>query len=195
MQKSDIVASLRSYPIPWLCGFVSILCAVNLYLTGSAVAELESTRDAMSKEVAVLTNNLREGMDLNDHLERIRAASTKLDNRLIDRDQTAVNVGFFFSFAQNKPVEVTDVLQREAIVEKARPTPAEIWTLANFAVVPFEMKLVGVMNDMMDFLYSLEQSDRIIKVRSFDLARGPSTMESGYMEMNLSLLLLAKTKK
>jgi high-affinity nickel permease len=194
MQKSDVVASLRSYPIPWICGLVGLLCVPYLYFTGDKVLQLETERDALRREVSILSTNVREGVDLEEHVKQIKGASDQLERRLLDRDQNAINVGFFFTFAQSHPVEISDVFQRATIAEKPNPTAAEIWTLKHFAVVPFDMKLIGVMNDLMDFIYALEQSDRIIRVRSFDLFQAPASKELGNMEMNLSLLLLAKSK-
>lgn len=190
MELSDITSSTKNYPIAWISGGLSLLLGLYFYFTFSSLSDYEQRLDDVEHEVSVLKSNFREGNDLEYDLDELKKGFVTVNERLIDRNQIANNNGFFYSLGQSHPVEILDVSQRTVIREKEKILPGEIWALKHFAVVPFEMKVVGLLTDIIDFLYTLDESERFIEVRSFRLNLSEK-MEAGYMMMNLEINILA----
>jgi Tfp pilus assembly protein PilO len=194
MELNDIVSKLKVYPLAWSLAGVSLVVAVYLFLTASSVEALDSELQELKREVEALRWNSREGTDLSDDLIQVKELFAELESRLIDRSQIAANNGYFYTLAQGHDVEVVDVNQRDVLPENATPPANDIWTLNTFAVVPFRMVVNGLMTEMLDFFYLLDTSNRVVKIRSFDL-KTDGNKEAGYMTMDLTLNVLAKAAK
>lgn len=191
MQLSDITNSAKNYPIAFASGVLSILLIVYLYLSLNTLPEYEQRVSDLEQEVNILKNNARDGTNLELDSQVFKSDFEKARIRLVDRYQIADNNGFFYSLGQSHPVDIISVTQKPVINESAKPLQGNIWTLKHFPVVPFEMEVVGLLTDILDFMYVLNQCDRFISIESFDLEIAPSR-EPGYMKVLLGINVLGK---
>lgn len=189
MEVSDITNSMKSYPIPWVCGFLSLLLGVYLYITLSSLPELEAKLSDLESEILVFRSNRNAGRTLEADLESLNELFDTVDDRLIDRNQLANNTGYFYSLAQEHPVEVLNVSQKSVISESEKKKPSSIWALKHFCVVPIEMEVVGYLTDVLDFLYILDASDRFVQVQSFSMSIA-NNREPGFVNLSLTVQVL-----
>jgi hypothetical protein len=191
MELSDISNSAKNYPIAYGSGILSLFLLVYFYFSLSSLPEYRQQVTELEQEVLVLKNNFRDGTDLELDYEVFKDGFEKVRSRLIDRYQIADNNGFFYSLGQSHPVEIISVSQKPVINETNEPGSGNIWALKHYPVVPFEMEVVGLLTDILDFLYVMDQCDRFISVESFDLAIA-TNREPGYMRISLGINVLGK---
>lgn len=191
MEVSDIVDSVKRYPVAWLAGAASLAIGGFLYVTMGSLGELENELYELEREVQALKYNAREGSDIEADHERFASMFEQIDAKLMDHTQIANNNGFFYAFGQEHAVDITEVSQRPVIAEATKIPPGDIWTRKHYAVIPFQMQARGLLTDIASMLYHFDASDRLIAVRRFELSTTPSP-EAGYMMMTLEVNVLGK---
>lgn len=189
MEISDIKNQVKAYPVSFGAGFLSLLLGAYLYFTLGSLSDLEIQRDDLEHELRILKSNFDEGSTIEADLETLKEKFVGVDAMLVDSDQIADNNDYFYRLGEQLPIDITSVSQRNVILQNANPAEGEIWTLKNYSVVPVEMEIVGLLNDMLDFLYELDQCERFTKVREFELVIS-NDREPGYMKMELNLNVL-----
>jgi hypothetical protein len=191
MELSDISTSAKNYPIAYGCGILGLLLLVYFYFSMSSLPEYQQKVTELEHEATVLKNNFRDGTDLELDYEVFKEGFGKVRNRLLDRYQIADNNGFFYSLGQSHPVEIISVSQKAVISETNEPVAGNIWALKHFSVIPFEIEIVGLLTDILDFLYVLDQCDRFISIESFTLEIA-TNREPGYMRIILGINVLGR---
>lgn len=191
MEASDIIYSIKRYPIAWIAGGASLGLGLFFYATMGSLGELEQELFDLEREVQTLKFNAREGANIEADYERFASMFERIDEVLMDHSQIANNNGFFYSFAQQHPVDISDVSQRPVIAESPNPPQGDIWSCKHYAIIPFQMQATGLLTDLTDMLYQFDASDRLIAVRRFELTTTPRP-EAGYMTMSLEINVLGK---
>lgn len=186
MELSDIQKSIKSYPVAWITGGLSLVIGAYLYLTLDNLSSSQERLDELRHEVDTLKANAREAEGLDDDLQRFKSLYDEIDSQLIEHQQIAVNNDFFYALFEEMPIEVLEVRQRTVIEESKNPENGEIWTRKFFSVVPFDLRVSGYLTDLLDMLYVLDQCDRITKVNSFQLALNDRA-ESGLMTLDFQI--------
>ena len=191
MEVSDITNSAKNYPIAFIGGVVSILLIVYFYMSMNALPQYQQQALNLERELMILKSNSRDGIDLELDYEEFKDGFQQVKSRLIDRYQIANNNGFFYNLGQTHPVDIISVTQKPVINESAKPVAGNIWTLKHFAVVPFDIEVVGLLTDILDFMYVLNQCDRFISVERLDIEIAPNR-EPGYMRIILGVNVLGR---
>ena len=194
MEVSDIVESIKRYPVAWIAGLCSVALGLYLYFTMSSLTDYENQLFELEREVQTLKSNAKQGADIEEDFQRFSDLFTQIDKVLMDHTQIANNNGFFYNFAQNHPVEIAEVSQRPVIEEAQNPPQGDIWSKKHYSVIPFTMEANGLLTELTDMLYKFDASAQLIEVRKFELTT-TSKPELGYMTMSLELNVLGKPIK
>ncbi len=187
----NITAFIKAFPLAWGAGFLSLILAVAIYFRMGAVEEKRDELFNLEREIGVIQANTREGLSMDDELSIIQDMVDSIDGRLVDESQIAINNGYFYERVADSPVNISDVVQLNTIVEKRRLTPEDIWALNHYSITPFEFQISGLLTDILNFLYDLKRSERLIHIRSFELQLD-TQREPGYMLMEIEVNMLGK---
>ena len=194
MEVSDLLDSLKRYPIAWISGIISLGLGIFLYFTNGSVTEYENQLFDLEREVDVLKSNNRQGADIEEDFQRLTEMFGSIESVLMDHTQIANNNGFFYSFTSEHPVEISNVSQLSYLEESPNPPLGDIWSTKHFSVIPFSLQAKGLLTELADMFYQFDVAPQLINIRRFDL-RTTSVPEEGYMVMSLELNVLGKPSK
>ena len=112
---------LKQYPLAVGSVVVSIIMIVLLSTRGSNVVNLETRRDDLEKKWSDMQQNDVRAVGMADHVNKIREVSSDIKDRLMVREQKAINYQYFYSLERDNGISLTRLSQSDVVVDKTPP--------------------------------------------------------------------------
>lgn len=196
VNSATINASYHKYPLAWWACIVSLFLGAVLYLRMPVMGKTQTELDMVNEDLDTIQVNFREGSGMNEDLEYTEKLMTTFRSRLTDADQRARNIGYFDGFVSEYPdalksIQLSGINQKPIVKENPRLADWNIREMKQYAVLPFEMRVSGLLTDILKMMYLLRQSNVILNYDSFELTTD-NNREQGYMSMLLTVNTVAK---
>lgn len=178
MTSADLITMLKKHPIGVICGLVTIICGVLLYVRSGNIAESQAKLEASSDQAKKMIANVRNSSGLEDQLKEIQALSAEMEGRLMKAGQLAVNLQYFYKLETENEVKLLDVRQSTF--------PRNLKTA--YAGVPFSVSIQGTYAHVMNFLNRLQNGRHFCRVSTANFSKAGEGNGEITLTLNLELL-------
>ncbi len=155
MNAASIIAIVKKQPVGFICGALSLVCAVLLYLRSDKIEEYQAEYDTKSAEAAKILTNVRNAKDLPEQVAEIQVLAKELDSRLVRAGQLAINLQYFYKLEAENEVKLVDIRQNNPSGPKG-----------SFVYVPYNLGVQGNFKQLMAFLAHLENGRHFCRFSS-----------------------------
>lgn len=176
MNAAGLIAIVKKQPVGFVCGALSIACAILLYLRNDMIEEYQADYDAKSADAQRILANVRNAKDLPEQLAEIQALTKEVDSRLVHAGQLAINQQFFYKLEAETEVKLIDL-------RPGNPAAVKGFYLA----VPYNLSVRGNFKQLMAFLQQLEGGRHFCRFSSATFTKVGGGDE---MSLNLAIELL-----
>jgi Tfp pilus assembly protein PilO len=181
MDTTVITASAKKRPIVFVCGAVSLICVVLLYVRSSKIEDNQADYEAKSAEAAKILANVRNSTSLVEQVAEIQALSKEMNSRLVRTGQLAVNLQYFYKLEAENEVKLVDIRQNGAPAARG----------SNLCVgVPYSVGVLGTFKQLMAFLNRVESGRHFCRFNSVNIATTTGGSATDTMNLTLGLELL-----
>lgn len=190
MNKEQLTAKLKQYPVAIIGISVAILLAAFGYLRISKLPVLENeVRILSERQEAILNNDVR-STDLVEHVEKLQVQIKDLSERLLSRQDKLGNYQPFYQLAKDTGVTISQLNQDET----SGPAPGGDFRpkLTLFAPVQFTMTAVGPYTGILDFLYGLQTGKQFVYVDKYTLQASAKPEEANSIVLAVTIQCLGK---
>lgn len=174
-----LAAARRRPVVTVLTTLTVVLAGVNYFLWQQRQAIVVHHEEIRQKGEAMrraLTDQTRIKADL----ASLQEALAQIDRNLVVEGEMEVNLGYFYKMERLSRVRLSQLNQLSP-----PPNPD-----ANpFKAVPFSMRVTGSFTQIMSFLRQLETGPRLLRIRSYNFARGDGKTKN--LDLDLTVELLA----
>jgi len=178
MTTEDLIALLKKHPIGVVCGLVTLVCGVLLYIRYGEIAKTQGELDAASAQAKKMIANVRNSNGLADQLTEIQAATKEMESRLMKAGQLAVNLQYFYKLESETDVKLVDVRQNTF--------PRNLKT--TYGGVPFSVSVKGTYAHVMNFLNKLQNGRHFCRVTSSNMSKAGVGTGEVTLSINADLL-------
>lgn len=173
MNLDTLVAKLRLYPIAVGAGLLALALAGFAYFRMDAVPTLSKEEAELTSQVQTMDRNVTQAVDLSEQLDELKAAIATVNERLVEREQRAINYQYLYDLEQGSGVRISGLAQNEVVTDArqraGKPSPKE------FVGVPFNVTVQGTFGAVMEFLHRLETGRRFARIDTFSVTTAPGT--------------------
>jgi hypothetical protein len=190
MNASVIVDIFKRYPLALGCGLIALISLVLLFLRGGIGEELAAKESELSSRLRVIERNEAQSTNLDQEVEQLGVIVEKIDTRLFERDERAVNINFFYGFEDKVDVLISNISQSsepDQIYRKGGPRALKL-----YSTVVFNLSVKGKFEDILLFCYELTRADSLIRVADLEISGGGREEESGLLTGRLRVLVFAE---
>lgn len=180
MTTADLIALLKKHPIGVVCGLVTIICGVLLYVRSDKIAESQKLLDETSAQAKKMIANVRNANGLPEQLAEIQTLSKEMEGRMMKAGQLAVNLQYFYKLETESEVKFHDVRQGTF--------PRNIKTA--YAGVPFTVSVQGTYAHVMNFMSRLQTGRHFCRINTANFSK--AGQGNGEVTLSLSLELLGQ---
>lgn len=189
MTAADLIAFARKHLTGTICLVVTLVCGGVLYFRGDAVAESQKLYDEKSAEATKMVNNVKGAPGLPEQVAELQELGKQLDARLVNENQLAVNLQYFYKLEADHGVKLLDVRQNNA----SRPARGAAKT--SFTPVPYSLSVQGTYAQLLKFLGELQNGRHLCRINTavFNKPGGADTSATQQMTLTLSVELLGQS--
>lgn len=188
MNSASIAGYLKKFPLAALAVVVLLAGLATHFFRSTTLALAQEERDRLDREVTMIDRNKLQSVDLEADLEKARAFSQIIDERLVVRNERALNQDFFYRLAREASVDVQECRQVAPVAtedaEKKRRGPPQQYSRVNFRV-----KVAGEFQEVLRFLHNLENGYHFTRIEQFTAEQeedaGPSAVA---LALNIDIL-------
>lgn len=188
MTAKQLLAKLRQYPIPIAALAVSLGLVGMIVVRSPRVSELEDNLLAKESEWEQIQRNAERAHLLPDHLAQLQSFHAGVEERLITREEVALNQSYFFALESRTGVRITSIRQNPGV-----PTADQLPAITLFDVINYQLTLTGRYADILRFLYELEHGEVFARLDQLRL-EGAKANAGGEVVATLNLYLLGRKK-
>jgi len=182
MTAADITAAFKKHPIGFVCGLLSVILAVLVYLQTSETDANQADFEAKSGEAAKITANVNASKNLVEQVQEIQSQVKELESRLVRAGQLAINLQYFYKLEADTNVKLLDIRQNATPRSGGSYTP-----------VPFTVTVQGPYKQIMVFLNRLENGAHFCHFSGVTFSKlANDTSSSATMSLTLNLELLGQ---
>lgn len=182
MTTEDLIEKLKRYPIPSLCGLVVLAALLNFYFRMDMLSELELEREKATLQARQVEDNIVAGNNLEDHVVQMRSVLENLEERVVNFDELATNLRYFYELESATGVALSDLRQGQA----ESGLPGERTQLVG---IDFTVMLSGSFAQIVAYLDELENGRQIYRLKSFNVQKGrDASISTLNLSLNLQLL-------
>jgi hypothetical protein len=181
MTAADLVVFAKKHLTGTICLLVTLVCGALLYFRSDTVSVSQSLYEAKSAESAKMLSNVKASPGLAEQVTEIQQLGRELNDRLVNANQLAVNLQYFYKLEADNDVKLLDVRQDTGPRGAAK-------TL--FTPVPFSLSVQGNYAQLVKFLGELQNGRHLCRINSavFNKAGGAGATDlSAAQEMTLTL--------
>ena len=181
MTGTDFIVLIKKHPIGVICGGISLLCGLALYLRSDVIDEMKAQIDAASQQSQAMLVNLRNSAGLAQQTEAIKQSAKQLEGRLVKSSQLATNLQYFYRLESDTGIKLTDVRQNQ--VGRAGGSI--------YIGIPYTVTFQGSFKQVMEFLQRIESGKYFSKFSSVSFNKTAGVESTGRMlsvNMNIELL-------
>jgi hypothetical protein len=179
MNAASIIALVKKQPVGFVCGALSLVCAVLLYLRNDKIEEKQAENETKSAEAGKILANVRNAKDLPEQVAEIQTLTKELDSRLVHAGQLAINQQYFYKLEAETEVK---------IVEMRPNNPAP--TKGLYVGIPYTLGVHGNFKQLMAFMQQLEGGRHFCRFGSATFTKVGGADD---MSLNLTIELLGTT--
>ena len=174
MNLSVISKKLRQFPILFVCGLLTSLVLVILFMRGPRIAQLEAELADLEREWQNIQTNLERSAGLNDDIASLESGLVEVHDRLMKVEEVAINSEFFYDLERETGVNFTRFSQGMASNGNSLNTSKD--ELRHFSVIPYDISLSGSMRQILGFLDTLDRQNYIIRLELVNISRSQELM-------------------
>lgn len=192
MDVQIILAKLKQYPIAVVSGILAIAFLAGMYFRGGAVPEMQAELDELTSQVNIIRRNTDNAVGLEADLERMRELVASVEDRLMVREQRAINVQYFYAFENEE--DIINIIS----VNQVAPNPAGPRgqaggsPLDNYDVIQFSAQAEGTFDEVLRLFHRLRNGEKIIRIRDFGLSPKGGGVTTEDLIVNFTLDVLGK---
>lgn len=184
MTTADIISSFKKQPLGFVCGLLTIVLAVLVYLQGSTTEAAQTEFEAKSGEAAKIIANVNASKNLAEQLQEEQSLVKELESRLIKASQLAINLQYFYKLEAETNVKLLDVRPNAAVSRGSGAT---------YTGVSFNVSVQGPYKQVMFFLNRLENGRHFCHFSSASFSKVTGdTSSPNVMTLTLNLELLGQ---
>jgi len=169
MNLSAIGKKIRQYPILFVCGIVTPLLLIILFMRGPKLSDLEEEVARLEREWQNMQRNLERSSRLPEQIEELEASLDDINQRLMRVEEVALNSEFFYNLERQAGITFSRFSQGSASNGEALSMPEK--RLEHFSVIPYNIGINGKLEELLSFADLLERQDPIIRIESMSLTR------------------------
>jgi hypothetical protein len=190
MTNQQLAAFIKSQPIGFGCGVLTLLLAAGIYFRGDYIPEAEKLLDEKATQGERIAANLTNGVQLGDQYAAIKNAREQIETRLVHPDELAKNNGYFYRLESEVGIKLIDLRQNQM----PAPKPGVKAAKTAYTPVGYYVAVRGDYAHLLDFLRHLETGSRFCRVMTatVNLAGTSDKDRASEMTLNLSLELLGQ---
>jgi Tfp pilus assembly protein PilO len=184
MASSRLQASLdftRRFPVGVLSLALCLPLGVSVYLLRVALAHSTLEFENINETGVAMTEAVAGVRNIRSQAAMTRAAVQQIDAGLIDENNLAENLWYFYQIEEQTHAHISELHQ--LATNPARPE-------AIYKVIPFSLRVAGSYEQVANYLYRLETGPRLLRITTYDLQRQDSA--GGIVMLNISLEILAR---
>ncbi len=194
MDTQKLIATLKQYPIAVICGVLSLVMLVAIFLRGAALDEVRTSYQEVSEAVTVIDSNKANASNLPQDDEKMKTLAENITSRLM-KSKEAQNEHFlyFATLAVASDVNLMNPAQREFYIAGVKNSSIHTTELSQ---LEYELEVAGEFNKVMDFMYRLTTGDYFIRLQQMNM--NPDLNEGGRMvvaRMNVRCLAVTPEVK
>lgn len=176
MNLSVISKKLKEYPILFVCGILTVLALVLLFMRGPKIETHEAELADLERKWSDIQRNMERSSGLEEEIAQLEAGLDKIDGRLMDVDQVAVNHEFFYDLEEAGGISLRQFNQGNASDGKQLPIGRD--GLRHFSVIPYNLSMAGTMEELLGFVDLLDRQKYIVRMDMFWLTATTDTEET-----------------
>ena len=167
ISNEQLLASVKKNPLIVVCLVVALLIGVGMYLRAGLEAELTAELEEKSRIGQRMTNNLKFSVRLEDQLAVMVESREKMESRLVDEGQLAVNLQYFYALESSTGTQLTDLRQMS---DNSRvPDNRKKQGKTTYQPISYAVALIGNYEQVMSFLQQLETGAHFGRVMNASL--------------------------
>lgn len=175
----QLLALAREYSFITACLILSLICANLGIILQQQGTEAEIIQIRLRKEGDSANRIIGAANTLRADSAMIEATLKEIDGSLVDEDNLAENLGYFYLIEDQSQARISELRQNTA-------TPPE--GEKKYKTVPVSLSVSGTYAQVFSFLYKIETGARQIKIASFTLHRRQPTGDAVNLSMELEML-------
>lgn len=163
ISNEQLLAEVKKNPLIVACIAVSLLIGVGMYLRGGLEAEIGAELEEKSRKGQRMANNLKFSVRLDEQLEQMTASREKMETRLVDEGQLAVNLQYFYALESSTGTQLTDLRQ---LSDHSRVPDGRNNKAGKDAYNPigYSVALIGTHEQVLSFLQQLEAGKHFCRI-------------------------------
>ncbi len=184
-----LISGVKKYPIPVLCGALSLAVMVLLYFRSDLQASQQADLKKYSAESARYRANISNSVQLQEQLDFLIQANQAIKERSLSAEGLAQNLQYFYRLE-------TEIGIKADLRPGARPTPIRAAvggkavpgkkaTPPNYVALNYIISVKGDFDQLITFLRRLEQGVYFCRINTASAAPSGSGMT---LNLNLDLL-------
>lgn len=187
MSNVNFVDLIRRNPLRIACGVLSLMAVVGTYLAYTWLEDTGKDLEQKRTQGELLAANVRNSAQLNEHLDALTAAGAKIQGRLVQADELATNLQYFYRLETESGVKLIDLRQTttgepaKATTKGKKPSPS----------VGFALSLEGDYASLIDWLRRLENGPYFCRVMTAGVG-APLPDRTAPLVLTLTLELLGQ---
>jgi len=175
MNLSSIGKKFRQYPILFVCGILTPLLLIILFMRGPKLNNLEEEVARLERQWQNIQRNLERSDNLDEDIEEIEDGLQAINKRLMRVDEVARNSEFFYNLESRAGITFSRFSQGAAGDGEVLNMP--IQKLDHFSVIPYTIGMRGTLEELLRFTDLLERQEPVIRLEALSLTRAGN--ESG----------------
>ncbi len=185
MNQKKLLSLAKRYPIVIVCIVILLIAVVASSIRGSIIPNASEQKKQLSKELSKIKGNISASKSLKTDLEQLEEIVSKIEDRLIDPEERAINTEFFYTFgrANNMVIsQVTETGMNPPILSGKSPNK-----IKSKNIVSFNLVFNGSYPEVLNVIKELYLTDRFMKVSDIKLSGNGSIVSA-----QMKLFVLAK---
>ena len=181
MTNAELFAFVRKNPISLGCSVFALALVGAIYFRSSEIPDSEAALTQKSAEGERLAANLKNAVQLQEHLDALVVANKVVDSRIVRASQFAKNLQYFYKLETETGVKlVTD--------PRISPPLAKKDPKASYVSIPCNLSVQGNMTQLLGFLRRLESVTHYARVQNVSFTSSADRNALLSMSINLELL-------
>lgn len=169
MNLSLIGKKFRQFPILFVCGILTPLVLVILFMRGPKAAQLETELSDLEREWQHIRTNVERSGGLEENMAALQSGVEDLQGRLMRVDDVAVNSEFFYNL--EKETGVVFIRFSQGLATRGEGLNLGLEKLSHFSVIPYDITLSGSLEKILQFLDVLDRQTFVIRMEVLNLSK------------------------
>lgn len=181
----NLMLRVRQYPVAISAFGIALVCVLVISLRSSSLSSKTEVLNTKEEAWERITENLRNSVDLEGHVEGIASSSELIDSRLMMPTERALNDQYFYDLRELSGVRLSSLNENGVIDTESVKLPG-VTEFKRFSLIDYRITVEGSFEQIVDFSTRLMTGRHFARVSAFSLVR---VAESGVGMLSLNLQL------